>query len=82
MRESIKAREGSDKDRTSLHELTRSLIGLVIFTMLLVLGILEIVIGIIRVGTCPLRPMIPFWLMVYGMLNVVYNAVGIIFTLV
>ncbi|KAK5965695.1 hypothetical protein GCK32_022176, partial [Trichostrongylus colubriformis] len=26
--------------------------------------------------------MIPFWLMVYGMLNVVYNAVGIIFTLV
>ncbi|KAK6014906.1 hypothetical protein OSTOST_19701, partial [Ostertagia ostertagi] len=54
-------------------------IGLVVFTTFLVFGFLEVFVGLIKVGTCPVEPLVPVWLLMAGILNVIYNVVAIIF---
>ncbi|RCN26776.1 hypothetical protein ANCCAN_27497 [Ancylostoma caninum] len=74
------ARERSERVREGLHAMARTVSAVVMFALLLCLAILEIIVGSVKVGSCPVSPLIPIWLIVGGSISCVRNVVGILFT--
>lgn len=62
-------------------QLFGSVLAVVMFALLLCIGILEVVIGSVKLGSCPVSPLIPIWLIVAGSVGCVRNIVGIVFSL-
>ncbi|XGW06482.1 hypothetical protein V3C99_016636 [Haemonchus contortus] len=81
MEKAMSARERSETTRADLHSVSRTLCGIVLFTILLVMSTLETFIGATTIGTCPFQPIMPIWLIIFGVLSVLFGVCGLVFAL-
>ncbi|KAK6753001.1 hypothetical protein RB195_012546 [Necator americanus] len=72
------ARERSELVREGLHTMARTVVAVILFSLLLAVGVLEILIGAMNIGSCPIRPLIPIWLVVAGSVSSLRNITGIL----
>ncbi|KHJ98731.1 hypothetical protein OESDEN_01280 [Oesophagostomum dentatum] len=80
LRAADSARERSELVRASLHAMARTVTAVIMFALLLCVALLELTIGALKWGSCPVSPWIPLWLVVSGILGILRNVSGILFS--